>query len=171
MKSLLKKLFIGASLLVALCTQAQLTTNISVASTGYSNLLQGAYCLSQIVVTPPAGSNSVTVRLIDSNNSTNLFFTNAAYIARGYYITNQLYAWTNFFGKSNAFYSLTKIDYTNTVSATGYPFRNLMVITAPAGGTTILDLNPCVAVNLGLSITNLSTTNATVSINYRSLVQ
>lgn len=168
----MKKLLTLIALLAAsLTVNAQLSTNITIPAAGFTNLVPHSITVNSFTLTAPA-NNTASIRIVDSNTATNMYWTNAPYITRSQYVTNKITTWTNFFGVVNSITNLAVVQYTNTVSSTSNYWRQVMSLSALTNGSTFVDVSSSPTVFfLGLSFTNLGSGAATLSINYTDNVQ
>lgn len=167
--NMFKKLFAGlglATLLLAGSVHGE-TTNLTIAAGVYTNVFVGPGKVTQFILSPQTVNTAASIKVYDASQTTSQVFTNPAYISAGYYATNYVTNWVNFFGVANSSTTLALIDFTNTVAATTNSFPVRLVMTASTNGQTVID-GVNYYFNSGLCITNTTGVGLlNVSITYQ----
>lgn len=165
MKFIKKYAVIALLALAAFNVKAQLSVTATIPSGGFSNLVSGPIVAGSFVLST-TNATATSLSFFDTPYASGpLRYTNAAYIQLSSYATNWIQCWTNFYGRTNCWTNTTVIDVTNTVSATFSNFNNVLTAVAPANGNLVIP-NVSFLFNLGVGVTNLSASNATVTVNY-----
>lgn len=165
MKNVIKSL-LAVGLLLSVNAFAASST-VTIATGGMSNLMpsfQASAIIQSVIITAPA-NNTASVTFVDTPTN-KLFFTNAAYIGVGSYVSNYWNCWTNFLGRTNCMTNAAIIDYTNTVAAAQVSYPSPIVATAPTNGS-FAAVGTSFLFNNGIWVTNTGSGNATVTITYQ----
>lgn len=177
----IKKLFLGVSLgLVLSFSSYANTASIILKSGGMTNLLSfgpnfGAATITSAAISSATVSSNTLVQFVDTYTNS-LVYTNASYTNRISYATNYVYSWTNFYGvvytnnqigaAGTLQTNIMLIDATNVVNGSTNLFPVLFTAGAPSGGAISLYPNLNANAQHGIWVTNLSSSDAAVTITY-----
>jgi hypothetical protein len=166
----MKKLFYSIALVASLALFSSqgkaATTNFTLVVAGYTNLFIGSATVTQIILSPAVASTAASAKIIDANQVTNQFYTNAAYIQTYSYVTNYTTNWTDYFGNTDSWTNRALVTITNTAPATTnmWPVR-LALVTATNGTTTLGGVN--YYFNRGFAVTNTGPAALNISVTYQ----
>lgn len=163
----MKKLLLSIGLVTGMIVAGNAaTTSIQVSPATMTNLLSsfnGSIQVKQVVIT--AVNSNAVVQLIDTPTNV-LTYTNAPYTNTISYVTNLIYAQTDYYGNTYTLTNWQLIDITNHLVAgntNNYPVR--MGVGAVAGASAVFD-NVNYYFNRGIWVTNTSSGVAIVTITY-----
>jgi hypothetical protein len=146
-----------------------ISTSLTILPGTYTNLLSvynGSAQVSQIIITATTSGSNTSVLFIDAPTNS-LIYTNSAYTNNFSYLTNLVYAQTDFYGNTYTLTNYQMIDVTNNLvaaSTNSYPVR---IGVGTAAGTSASYNTVNYYFNYGVWVTNTSSGNALVTITYR----
>ncbi len=161
----MKKFFFTLGLLASVAF-ASFAANVTyvLLPNGQTNTISGPLLVTKVVMA--ANGTNTTLYAFDSVTNT-LSQTISAYTNITYFVTNDVVAWTNYYGAVNTVTNNASLHWqTNSVAASTNTFPRPFNVASAASTTTTID-DASYFFLYGLGLTNNSTGTATITVSYQ----